>query len=166
METIKEIKGPAHHKITINNLRVVCLFIFITVFSVATLRAEIWEVSFYGKDGKRLCSFSAETAITPEEQEMGLMFRKSLNRNGGMLFVFKDDGYRYFWMKNTYIPLDFVFINSKMEVANIHRHARPFDEAGIPSGTPVKYVLEINEGTADGCSIKAGTRVRLNNKSK
>ncbi len=115
-------------------------------------------VAFYSDDGKTLCSFKVELAVTPEEQARGLMYRKSLKRDAGMLFVYSSEAIVHFWMKNTYIPLDMVFINSQHIVTGVHRSAKPHDETAISSGLPVRYVLEINAGRADQCGVKAGSK--------
>jgi uncharacterized protein len=137
-------------------------FVFLAVF---LLSGSGWardkSVAFLGDSGKRLCSFKAELAVTPEQQEKGLMYRKSLPKDRGMLFIFDTDKMRFFWMKNTYIPLDLVFINSKLEVASIYRDAKPLDETTMPSTLPAKYVLEINAGEADRCKIRVGSRVQI-----
>jgi uncharacterized protein len=119
------------------------------------------SITFFGEGGKKLCSFKIELANTPEQQERGLMFRKSLRKDAGMLFVFGSDQLRFFWMKNTYIPLDLVFITSKLEVASIFRQAKPFDESSIPSTIPARYVLEINAGEADRCKIRVGSKAQI-----
>jgi uncharacterized membrane protein (UPF0127 family) len=116
-------------------------------------------VTFYGDDEKKLCSFKVELASTPWEHEKGLMFRKSLNKNTGMLFIFNDDEIQFFWMKNTFVSLDMVFIDSRFKVADIYRAAKPHDESIIASKVPAKYVLEINGGISDSCKLKVGTKV-------
>ena len=123
--------------------------------------AENGSVVFLGDNGRKLCSFKVELAVTPAQQEKGLMFRRTLRKDRGMLFIFDTDQVRFFWMKNTYIPLDMIFINSKLEVASIIHHAKPLDETTVSSTFPAKYVLEINAGEADRCKIKAGSRVQI-----
>jgi len=127
-------------------------------FACGCLYANDKVVNFYGHDGKTLCSFTVELALTPLEQEQGLMFRKSLARNAGMLFVFAGDEIRFFWMKNTFIPLDMVFMDSQFKIADICRSAKPHDETGVVSRAPARYVLEINAGMADRCNLKIGTK--------
>jgi uncharacterized protein len=134
---------------------------FATLLSNSSSWASDTSITFFGEGGKKLCSFEAELAVTPEQQEKGLMFRKSLRKDAGMLFVFDSDQLRFFWMKNTYIPLDLVFITSKLVVASISRHAKPFDETTLPSTVPARYVLEINAGEAARCKIKVGSKVQI-----
>jgi len=118
-------------------------------------------LTFYGDDNKKLCNFRIEVASTPTEHEKGLMFRKSLDKHAGMLFIYDGDEVRFFWMKNTFIPLDIVFIDSKFKVVDIYRFARPHDEITIPSKAPAKYALEINAGMVDRCRIGIGNKIGL-----
>jgi uncharacterized membrane protein (UPF0127 family) len=110
---------------------------------------------------RELCRFKVELAVTPEEQSRGLMFRKNLRPDSGMLFVGSRDELRFFWMKNTYISLDMLFIDSHNEVKHIHYGAKPLDETSISSQYPVQYVLEINAGRAKKCNIRQGTKMNI-----
>ena len=114
-----------------------------------------------GDDGKERCSFSVEIASTAEQIVKGLMHRQSLKAKHGMLFVFARDEMQSFWMKNTYIALDMVFINNSERIVHIHRNAKPLDTRGISSRRPARYVLEINGGEADECRLTVGDRVKL-----
>lgn len=141
--------------------------IFMLFFDVFLLYGYILAsdrtITFYTEGKQTLCSFSAELAITPEEHERGLMYRKSLAPDAAMLFVFQEDNVRFFWMKNTYIPLDMVFINSRLKVTGVYRSAKPLDETTVTSWTPATYVLEINAGKVDRCNIKVGSKVKFKN---
>jgi uncharacterized membrane protein (UPF0127 family) len=111
-------------------------------------------------DGKNVNVFHVELALTLEEQINGLMNRTSLPKDGGMLFVFKEPEERSFWMKDTLIPLDMLFIDSKGKIVTLHENARPKDETGIPSNAPVLAVLELPGGTAKRLGLKTGDIVR------
>jgi uncharacterized protein len=141
--------------------------LFLVLLAIFLLRgigsAYDKSVTFLGDGGKTSCSFKVELAVTPEQQEKGLMYRKSLSKGTGMLFIFDTDQMRFFWMKNTYIPLDLVFVTSKFEVVNIFHYAKPLDESAMSSALPVKYVIEINAGDADRCRIRAGSKVLIKN---
>jgi hypothetical protein len=101
--------------------------------------------------------FHVEIAATPEARTMGLMFRKSLDPDAGMLFVFDDEQPRQFWMKNTLIPLDMIFIGSGGVIRYIHANAIPHDETPVPAeGIPAIGVLEINGGRATALGLKSG----------
>jgi len=122
-------------------------------------------VAFYEEGRPASCSFKVELAVTPEEQARGLMFRERLNEDAGMLFIFGGDDLQSFWMRNTLIPLDIIFVNSGLKVVHVHDFAKPRDETGISSRFGAKYVVEVNGGKAAACRIKAGTRVKLTNSS-
>lgn len=113
------------------------------------------------KDSKQTRHFQVELALTPAQQTQGLMYRQELADNAGMLFDFKSDGMRYFWMKNTFIPLDILFIGSDMTIRHIHAFAEPQDETPIPSQYPARYVLEIPAGSAERFSIEIGDNVKI-----
>ena len=102
-------------------------------------------------------SFNVEIAQTPQERAKGLMFRESMPGNHGMLFVFEKDGPLAFWMKNTLIPLDMVFIDENMSVVDVLT-ASPCKEDPCPNyKSRGRYVLEINAGLAEKYDIKNGS---------
>jgi hypothetical protein len=109
------------------------------------------------KDGVHV--FSVEVARTDEERQKGLMFRKELPEGKGMLFDFKPEQEVAMWMRNTYIPLDMLFINADGTIRRIAENAEPLSEKTIPSGGPVRGVLEVIGGTARKLGIAAGDRV-------
>ena len=104
---------------------------------------------------------SLEVAATPAERERGLMYRTSLAEGRGMLFVFDADGNQSFWMKNTLIPLDLLFIARDGTVVGIHANATPLSTANIAVGKPSRYVLEVPGGWAARHGISAGARVEF-----
>ena len=104
-------------------------------------------------------AFSVELATNDAERARGLMFRKSLPEGHGMLFDFQTDQPVQFWMRNTYIPLDMIFIRGDGRVLNIAQNATPLSDALIPSAGPVRGVLEVIAGTARKFHIAPGDRV-------
>ena len=104
-------------------------------------------------------AFRVELATNNAERERGLMFRKSLPEGCGMLFDFKVEQPVSFWMHNTYIPLDMIFIAGNGRIVHIVEHAKPMSDALIPSEYPVRAVLEVIAGTAEKFDIKVGDRV-------
>ncbi len=104
-------------------------------------------------------AFAVELAITEQEHERGLMFRKALPEGTGMLFDFKHDQPVSFWMHNTYIPLDMIFIGGNGRIVHIAENAKPLSDALIPSTRPVRAVLEVIGGTAEKLGIAAGDQV-------
>jgi hypothetical protein len=99
--------------------------------------------------------FKVDVAATPEQQERGLMFVKSLAGDRGMIFPYNPPQAVSFWMKNTLIPLDIIFIRSDGTIVRI-THAKALDETALPSGEPVSVVLEIRGGRAAELGIKEG----------
>lgn len=104
-------------------------------------------------------SFAIEIADTPQSRERGLMFRQSLAPDAGMLFDFRSPEPVQFWMVNTFIPLDMVFIAADGTVRTVHANARPQDPTPIPSGVPVRFVLEIAGGRAAEIGLQPGDRM-------
>ncbi len=101
-----------------------------------------------------------EVARTPDEQAKGLMFRTELGDTNGMLFPYSPPRELTMWMKNTYIPLDMVFIRPDGVVHRIEMRTEPLSEAIISSGAPAAAVLELAGGAAERLGIKPGDRVR------
>ena len=107
-----------------------------------------------------LISLDIEIASTDYEVQTGLMYRKDMEDRQGMLFVFEDEAPHSFYMKNTLIALDILFIDSDLNIVTIHRNAQPLNEAGIPSGGPVQYVLEVKAGMSDRWNLEEGDRIQ------
>jgi uncharacterized membrane protein (UPF0127 family) len=103
--------------------------------------------------------FTVEVVDTPESRAQGLMYRTTLAPDAGMLFDFKESREVSFWMRNTLIPLDMIFITTDGLIANIHVNAIPHDPTGIPSDGPVMFVLEIPGGRSVELGLKPGDRV-------
>ena len=104
--------------------------------------------------------FTVEIADDDAERAQGLMHREELARNRGMLFIYEAPRRASFWMRNTLIPLDMMFIGPDGEVTRMHENAQPHDETPIDGGPGVLAVLEINGGLADQLGIDEGTEVR------
>lgn len=111
------------------------------------------------QDGSTAQDFTVEVARSHEETLMGLMFRKEMPARHGMIFIFPEDKVAEFWMKNTLIPLDMIFIGSDGEIKHIHPMAKPLDTTLISSIAKVKAVLELNGGEAQALGIMIGDRV-------
>jgi uncharacterized membrane protein (UPF0127 family) len=104
-------------------------------------------------------AFQVELARKPEEREKGLMFRRYLPKDRGMLFDFGSPEPAGMWMENTYLPLDMLFIRADGTIARIETHTEPLSRRLIAAGEPVLGVLELNSGVCDELGIKAGDRV-------
>ncbi len=106
-------------------------------------------------------SFTVEIAATPDVQRKGLMFRRTLPDKHGMLFVFPQERMVHFWMKNTFVSLDMLFMDAKGRIVNIAADTKPLSERMIPSGTAVKSVLEVAGGSARKYGIAPGDQFAL-----
>lgn len=105
--------------------------------------------------------FDIEIADNPYEIQTGLMYREKMEDTQGMLFIFEDERFRSFYMKNTEISLDILFIGADSTVNTIHRNARPLDESSLPSEQPSQYVFEINGGLSERLGVEIGDRIEF-----
>jgi uncharacterized protein len=119
--------------------------------------ADLQKIEIATKSGTR--TFLVELARNDEERARGLMFRKELPDGRGMLFDFQREQDISFWMKNTYIPLDMIFIRADGTIRRIAANTEPLSERSVPAGGPVRYVLEVIGGTARKLGIEAGDKV-------
>ena len=104
--------------------------------------------------------FSVEIADTDETRAMGLMHRERMARSAGMLFIYDRPTAPSFWMRNTLIALDMIFVDPTGRVSHIHHNAIPLDETPIPGGENVLMVLEINGGLARALGVSVGSEMR------
>jgi uncharacterized membrane protein (UPF0127 family) len=112
------------------------------------------------RDPDSTLRFEVEVVDSDEGRARGLMFRESLPRFGGMLFVYPQPGPVAFWMRNTLIPLDMLFFDKTGRLETIHENAVPLDETPIPGGNDILYVLEVNGGTVASLGIDLGAELR------
>lgn len=105
-------------------------------------------------DGERELSFRVEIADSPEGRATGLMHRKTMPEDAGMLFCFDKTQPVFMWMKNTVLSLDMIFVREDGTIATIARNTVPFSETVISSGEPVRFVLELNAGSSSRLNIK------------
>lgn len=139
-------------------LRATFAALLLLALSAAGAIAQTFErVEIITRSGVHV--FEVELALTPEQRSTGLMNRKELPRGRGMLFDFEGEGPVAMWMKNTYVSLDMIFIRADGRIARIAENTIPLSEAIIPSGAPVKAVLEVVAGTAKRLGIAPGDRV-------
>jgi uncharacterized protein len=120
--------------------------------------SELETLQFVTRTGKH--DFAVEVMRTPEQQGRGLMYRRYMPDNRGMLFAFGRINVVTMWMKNTYIPLDMVFVGRDGKVATIAYSTEPLSEKTISSGAPVWAVVELNAGAAASIGLATGDVVR------
>jgi uncharacterized protein len=107
-------------------------------------------------DSTFVLNLDIEVADDDWEITQGLMYRSKMAHNAGMLFIFPDIDMRSFWMKNTIMPLDIIFIGPDKRIVTIQRYTTPFSEQSVPSSKPAQYVLEVNAGYSDTNGLKEG----------
>jgi uncharacterized protein len=111
--------------------------------------------------GREPAAVTVEIARTPAAIQRGLMYREHLPLDHGMLFIFPDEEIRTFWMKNTLIPLDMIFVSADRTVVGIVERAEPRTTTGRRVDAPSQYVVEVNGGWASAHGVEAGTPVRF-----
>ena len=116
------------------------------------------EFRFF-KEGTLFMELDIEFAENDYERETGLMHRTSMEEKQGMLFLQDNMRVQNFYMKNTQISLDLVFIGDTFKVVSFQKNAKPFDETSLSSGVPAKYVLEVNAGLADKWNLAVGDSI-------
>ncbi len=129
-----------------------------TAWAVAATAQEAERLSIATKAGDRHV-FQVEVARTPDQRAQGLMYRRSMPADHGMLFDFERVEPVSMWMQNTYLPLDMLFIRPDGTIARIAANTEPLSTRTIPSGEPVLAVLELNAGAAARLGIRPGDRV-------
>lgn len=136
-------------------------FIFVSAVPAGAQKDNAFqhsEIVIESKSGNH--KFKVEIARTQKQLALGLMFRRSLSPNEGMLFDYKRPQNVGMWMKNTLIPLDMLFIDASGRIINIHERAVPGSLESIPSRKPVLGVLELNGGTVSRFGVSLGDKVR------
>ncbi len=137
--------------------RVAVAFVVMLTASLSATAAEVQPLEIVTKSGVHV--FSVEMAKTEQERATGLMYRKELAEGRGMLFDFSPEQQVSMWMKNTFIPLDMIFIRSDGRILRIAENTEPHSERIISSGGLAKGVLEVIGGTARKYGIQVGDRV-------
>ena len=117
---------------------------------------------YKGEKDSVLTTLDIEIAETDYETQTGLMYRKGMNKHQGMLFIFPDVAMHSFYMKNTQFPLDIIYIDENLRIASFQENAKPFDEKGLSSIVPIKYVLEINAGLSEEWILEVGDKIEFN----
>lgn len=119
-------------------------------------------LTFHDKSTKKIITqIDIEIADNPDKIETGLMYRRSLPDKAGVLFIYKQPQPLSFWMKNTYIPLDIIFVDENTQIVTIHKNTKPLSEDSIPSYRDSMYVIEVNAGFCDKYGIQIGDYIKF-----
>jgi uncharacterized protein len=135
------------------------------VLALLLATAPAWALETFGTSELTIQTaagpqkFSIELALTDAQMEQGLMFRRSMAPDAGMLFDFKQPTPVTMWMKNTVIPLDMLFLDTSGKIIDIHQRAVPYSTDIIASAVPARYVIELNGGTVARLGIRLGDQV-------
>ena len=143
----------------LNKSALAALFLFVLASAMAfSATFETESLVIHTKAGKQL-TFTVELAIAADQRQQGLMNRDEMAADRGMLFDFGETRRVYMWMKNTYLPLDMLFIGPDGKIVLVKADTMPLSEEIIDSHDPVRFVLELNAGTAQKLGITAGDKI-------
>lgn len=134
---------------------VLALFCILAAFSAQAVEFRKEPLEIRLASGK-VVQFTVEVAETRDERELGLMNRKTMPADHGMLFDFGETRPVYMWMRNTYLPLDMIYLSEGGEITHIHPNAEPLSETIIDSRGEVRFVIEVNGGLSAKLGIKPG----------
>ncbi|MBU2940990.1 DUF192 domain-containing protein [Lacinutrix sp. C3R15] len=147
---------------------ILCSFLFLSACKDKKKDIKPIEISFK-KEGDLtiykaatdsiVTTLNIEIADTDYDIQTGLMYRNTMQEKQGMLFVFPTMRERFFYMKNTRIPLDLIYLDNNKHIVSFQENAKPFDETSLPSRVPAQYVLEINAGLAQKWLLEVGDRI-------
>jgi uncharacterized membrane protein (UPF0127 family) len=153
-------------------IMVLLLIVLLIIYSVATYYDNLGdanqnlktepefkkqgELTFKRPDGSDIVTIDIEVADNEAKTAQGLMYRTSMRERQGMLFIFPDEQERGFWMRNTRISLDLMYVSAAGEIVSIHKNAIPYSQETIPSIYPARFVVEVNAGFSDKYSIGVG----------
>jgi uncharacterized membrane protein (UPF0127 family) len=119
------------------------------------------ELTFFNKNNNKIITIDIEIPDTPEEKRRGLMYRHVMADTEGMLFIHGMARYRFFWMKNTYIPLDMIFVDEEMQIVKIEENTKPLSEERIRVPRETQYTIEVNAGFCDKHGIEIGDSIQF-----
>jgi len=140
-------------------LKFTLIISFVVLTGVTACQAQP-RVSIIADEGREI-AFQVEIADTPTKREMGLQYRRELAPDHGMIFLFPTEEQQSFWMKNTPIPLDMIFISAERKIVGVVENTVPFSLDGRSVSGKSQYVLEINGGLSRRYGFKAGDSVRF-----
>lgn len=121
------------------------------------------ELSFYKKNNsEEVTRINIEIADNTYDRAQGLMYRNKMKENNGMLFIMRKQELQSFWMRNTYISLDIIFLNTEMEIVHIEKYTQISSDEPIPSQKKAKYILEVNAGFCNKYNIQTSDIIKFN----
>ncbi len=127
--------------------------------SAAPTFKEEGSLKFLKSSGELIREIRLEVADDQAQRAQGMMYRKSVPTDTGMIFLFDEEAPQSFWMKNTYVPLDIIFVSADKKIVNIHQNTTPLSEQRYPSTAPAKYVVEVAAGYTAAYGINPGDEI-------
>lgn len=131
------------------------------VYLIFKNNGKFVKLEIYSDNGKKVAEFKVEIADNPAERAKGLMFRQELGDNQGMLFIFPGEANHSFWMKNTFISLDLIFVNEDKKIVGIIENTRPESTQPLTIDKPSQYILEVNGGAVKEKGISLGDKLKI-----
>ena len=119
------------------------------------------ELTFTDSLNNTKTKIDIQIANSDFDRELGLMFRKQMEENKGMLFIFPEEARQSFWMRNTLISLDMIFVNGINKIVTIHKNTQTLSDQSYPSTAPAKYVIEVNGGYCSKHNINEGDKINF-----
>lgn len=116
-------------------------------------------LAFLSSEGDTIRVIDLEIADDSPSRQQGLMYRSSMSDKRGMLFIFEREAKQSFWMKNTKMSLDILYISGNKEIVTIYKHTQPYSTTSIPSFKPALYVVELSAGFCDRYGVKEGDKI-------
>ena len=138
------------------------IFIFLIIYSKSLFAESYFDNLKIINNYNEGITYNVEVVKSQKGQELGLMYRKKLEKKTGMLFIYKKEKKATFWMKNTYIPLDIIFIKKNGKIDSIKLNAKPLDTKSIKSKNKIVAVLEKNAGEAKQFNFDINSKVEIN----
>jgi uncharacterized membrane protein (UPF0127 family) len=127
-----------------------------STLTAAPMFTKQGELTLTKSDGKSIISIDIEIADNDAKREVGMMGRPAMDERQGMLFVFEEEQYASFWMRNCILSLDMIFLNKQRQIITIHKNTKPFSDDSYPANGLTMFVLEVNAGFTDKYGIKEG----------
>ena len=144
------------------NFTILVLFFTYNAKACSDIKFEKKSIFMISKKNNKKIRFNVEIADTDLKRKTGLQCKVNMELTEGMLFIWKKEDFRSFWMKDTSIPLDIIFLNKMFEIIDISYNAKPFSLKSISSKKKAKYVLELNEGVLDSHKFYLKDKIIIN----
>ena len=144
------------------NFIILVLFFNYNATACSNIKFAKKDIFIVNEINNQKIKFNVELADTDLKRKTGLQCKKKMKLNEGMLFIWKREDYRSFWMKNTSIPLDIIFLNKKYKIVDISYNAKPFSLKSILSKKKAKYVLELNKGVFASYKFELKDKIIIN----